>query len=479
MYLIGVAGFAVGSALCAFAQSPTAAGRLPGAPGRRRRPARAGRPRDHPGVVPQGGPCRSDRHLGRDVRHRGGASARSSAASWSSTPGGAGCSRSTCRCARSCSLLGSRIPESRDEDAPRHFDYKGALAGVVALGVVDVPAHLVARPARPRGRGRGRGPRPGRDRAFVVLERRPGAMAPLSMFRSRVFSAANLMTLLVYGALGAVLFFLVLQLQVTAGYDAIAAGAATLPLPVVMLLLSSRASVIAARTGPRLPMTVGPIVCAIGSLLLSGVDEDTSYWTGVFPGLTVFSLGLAMLVSPLTVAVLAAVPGNHAGVASGVNNAVARAGGLLVGGRAAGDRRAVGGGVPRPRRAHRRLPPGAADLRRDAGRRRRGVLVRTARGGPAAGDSAVHSIEERHMQLHDRRQQPARGPDRRRQHLAEADQGDVRGACGLRHPHGQAGLRRLDQPAPHRLEGAAASPTRSRRSSSSPTPPARTPPTRR
>ncbi len=83
-------------------------------------------------------------------------------------------------------------------------------------------------------------------------------MAPLSMFRSRVFSAANLMTLLVYGALGAVLFFLVLQLQVTAGYDAIAAGAATLPLPVVMLLLSSRASVIAARTGPRLPMTVGP-----------------------------------------------------------------------------------------------------------------------------------------------------------------------------------------------------------------------------
>ena len=179
-------------------------------------------------------------------------------------------------------------------------------------------------------------------------------MAPLSMFRSRVFSAANLMTLLVYGALGAVLFFLVLQLQVTRGYDAIAAGVATLPLPVVMLLLSSRASVIAARTGPRLPMTVGPIVCALGALLLSGVDADTSYWTGVFPGLTVFSLGLVMLVSPLTVAVLAAVPGNHAGVASGVNNAVARAGSLLVRGRAAVDRRPGGGGVPRPRR---RSPP--------------------------------------------------------------------------------------------------------------------------
>jgi hypothetical protein len=154
-------------------------------------------------------------------------------------------------------------------------------------------------------------------------------MAPLSMFRSRVFSAANLMTLLVYGALGAVLFYLVLQLQVSTGYDAIEAGAATVPIPIVMLLLSSRASVLAAGIGPRLPMTVGPIVCALGVVLLSGVDARTSYWVGVLPGILVFSLGLVALVSPLTVAVLAAVPGNHAGVASGVNNAVARAGGLL------------------------------------------------------------------------------------------------------------------------------------------------------
>jgi EmrB/QacA subfamily drug resistance transporter len=225
-------------------------------------------------------------------------------------------------------LLGARMPESLDEDAPRHFDYQGALAGVVALGVTtylltswrDLPilvllAGLVVSVAAMA--------------AFVVLERRPGAMAPLSMFASRVFSAANLMTLLVYGALGAVLFFLVLQLQVTAGYDAIAAGVATLPIPIVMLLLSSRTSVIASRAGPRLPMTVGPIVCAIGVLLLSGVDEQASYWSDVLPGLTVFSLGLAALVSPLTVAVLAAVPGNHAGVASGMNNAVARAGSLL------------------------------------------------------------------------------------------------------------------------------------------------------
>ena len=104
---------------------------------------------------------------------------------------------------------------------------------------------------------------------FVLLERRPDAMAPVSLFSSRVFTAANLMTFLVYGALGAVLFFLVLQLQVTGGYSAIQAGVSTLPMTVVMLLLSSRLSVLAARTGPRLPMTVGPLVCATGALLLS------------------------------------------------------------------------------------------------------------------------------------------------------------------------------------------------------------------
>ncbi len=162
-------------------------------------------------------------------------------------------------------LLGTRLPESRDEDAPRHFDYRGALSGVVALGastylltswrqlptaVTVVGILFVVAAAW----------------AFVVFEERPGAMAPLSMFRSRVFRAANLMTLLVYGALGAVLFFLVLQLQVSLGYDAIGAGVATLVLPLTMLLLSARISVVAARIGPRLPMTVGPIVCALGVL---------------------------------------------------------------------------------------------------------------------------------------------------------------------------------------------------------------------
>ncbi len=327
VYLIGIAGFAVGSALCAFAQSPlqlivfrvlqgaAAALLAPGALAiiqasfrKADRPAAIGTWAGAAGIAVAIGPFLG----GFLVEHAG----------WRWV---FAINLPLCVLVL---LLGTRMPESLDEDAPRHFDYQGALAGVVALGGTtylltswrDLPVWLVAAVLVVSVASMA---------AFVVLERRPGAMAPLSMFASRVFSAANLMTLLVYGALGAVLFFLVLQLQVTAGYDAIAAGVATLPIPVVMLLLSSRTSVIAARTGPRLPMTVGPIICAGGTLLLAGVDEDASYWSDVFPGITIFALGLAALVSPLTVAVLAAVPGNHAGVASGVNNAVARAGSLL------------------------------------------------------------------------------------------------------------------------------------------------------
>jgi len=165
--------------------------------------------------------------------------------------------------------------------------------------------------------------------AFVLAERRPGAMAPVELFASRVFTAANLMTFLVYGALSVVLFLLVLQLQVTSGYSALEAGMATLPITVVMLLFSSRAAVLAARTGPRWPMSIGPMLCAVGVVLLSYVDDDASYLLHVFPGMLLFSVGLTSLVSPLTAAVLAAAPDRHAGVASGINNAVARAGSLL------------------------------------------------------------------------------------------------------------------------------------------------------
>ncbi len=327
VYLMGIAGFAAASALCAFAQSPfqlvlfrvvqgvAAALLTPGALAliqgtfrRVDRPAAIGTWAGASGIAVAIGPF------------LGGFLVENAGWRWVFAINLPLCALVL--------LLGLRIPESLDAEAPRRFDYRGALSGIVVLGATtylltswrELPTGVlvvglvlaVAAAA-----------------AFVWFERRPGAMAPLSMWSSRVFSAANLMTLLVYGALGAVLFFLVLQLQVSTGYGATAAGVATVPVSVIMVLLSSRLSVLFARTGPRVPMTVGPIVCAVGVFLLSGVDRDTTYWTGVFPGIVVFALGLVTLVSPLTVAVLAAVPGNHAGVASGVNNAVARTGSLL------------------------------------------------------------------------------------------------------------------------------------------------------
>lgn len=224
-------------------------------------------------------------------------------------------------------LLGRKVPESSSptEDA---FDLAGAIAGVLALGSLTFaltswptapPALIVAAVVLCAASAAW----------FVVVERRPDAMMPVTLFGSRVFTAANLMTFLVYGALGTVLFLLVLQLQVSVGYSAIAAGVATLPITIAMMLLSSRFAVLASRTGPRLPMTIGPLFCAVGVLLIAPVAEGTSYWLGVLPGLVLFSLGLSGLVSPLTSAVLAAAPDDRAGVASGVNNAVARAGSLL------------------------------------------------------------------------------------------------------------------------------------------------------
>jgi MFS family permease len=137
------------------------------------------------------------------------------------------------------------------------------------------------------------------------------------------------MTLVVYGALGAVLFFLVLQLQTVAGWSALEAGLATMPITVCMLLLASRGGRLGARIGPRIPMTFGPLVMAVGVLGLWRADATTVYWVDVMPGLTVFGLGLALMVAPLTSTVLAAAPDEHAGIASGVNNAVARSGSLL------------------------------------------------------------------------------------------------------------------------------------------------------
>jgi EmrB/QacA subfamily drug resistance transporter len=224
------------------------------------------------------------------------------------------------------------VPETRGDDERRPFDVRGAVLGAIGLGLVTYALTVGQDGSTAVVLGTGAAGVAALI-GFVLAERHPGAMAPVALFTSRVFTAANLMTFLVYGALGAVFFFLVLQLQVTSGFTPLAAGMCVLPATIAMLLLSSRSAALSARIGPRLPMTVGPLLCAAGVVLVIPVDDGTTgwagYWTGVIPGMTLFALGLAALVSPLTAAVLAAAPDRLAGAASGINNAVARAGSLL------------------------------------------------------------------------------------------------------------------------------------------------------
>ena len=166
--------------------------------------------------------------------------------------------------------------------------------------------------------------------AFVRAERRsPEPMLPLSIFDSRQFTSANVVTFVVYAALGGVFFLLVVFLQVALGYAPIAAGAASLPLTALMLVLSPRAGALAQRIGPRLPLTLGPILIAVGTLLMTRIDPGDSYLEAVLPAVVVFGLGLSLVVAPVTATVLAAADERHAGVASGVNNAVARTAGLV------------------------------------------------------------------------------------------------------------------------------------------------------
>jgi Na+/melibiose symporter-like transporter len=165
---------------------------------------------------------------------------------------------------------------------------------------------------------------------FLVVEARvPEPMLRLELFRIRAFSATNVVTLLVYGALGAISFFVVLELQTVAGWSALAAGAAFVPMTLVILASASAFGRLGQRTGPRLPLTIGPLVMALGTIGLLRISPDVDYLVDVLPAVVVFGLGLALLVAPLTATVLGAVPDEHAGIASGVNNAVARAGSLL------------------------------------------------------------------------------------------------------------------------------------------------------
>ena len=222
------------------------------------------------------------------------------------------------------------VPESRDEDSVRHVDVLGGVT--LSLGLGGVVYALIE------------GPASASDSviaiavviglvglvAFAVIETRsPQPMVPLALFRSRQFSGANAVTVAVYAALGVAMFLVVVHLQVNLGYSALAAGAALLPVTLIMLALSSRAGALAQRIGPRWPMTIGPIVVGAGLTMQSQIDRGSSYLTGVLPGMVVFGLGLAITVAPLTAAVLAAVDDHHAGVGSAINNAAARIASLL------------------------------------------------------------------------------------------------------------------------------------------------------
>jgi len=229
-------------------------------------------------------------------------------------------------------LLAARhVPESRGTAAAGRFDVLGAALGALALaGTTYALITAGGDPSSPRVWTAGLVGVAG-GAAFVVRERRAAdPMLPLSLFADRQFTGANLSTLAVYGALGGYSFFLVLQLQTSLGYSAAVAGAATLPSTVLLTLLSARAGVLAQRIGPRPLMAAGPLVAAAGLVwLLLGAGPDAGYWTGVLPGSVLVGLGMSALVAPLTATVLGAAPDALSGVASGVNNAVARAAQLL------------------------------------------------------------------------------------------------------------------------------------------------------
>lgn len=222
------------------------------------------------------------------------------------------------------------VPETKDPQATRRLDLAGAALG--ALGLAGVTWALVA-----AGEG-GLTAATGLSAAvgtlalvlFVLVERRSDhPMLPLGLFSSRQFSAANAVTLLVYAALGGIVFALVMDLQIVAGYSPLVAGSALLPVTALLLALSGPAGALSERIGPRLPMSLGPAVSAGGVLLMLRIGAHPSYLLDVLPAALVFGLGLAITVAPLTSAVLAAAPARFAGIASGVNNAVARAASLL------------------------------------------------------------------------------------------------------------------------------------------------------
>ncbi|MER6225044.1 MFS transporter [Streptomyces sp900105755] len=216
------------------------------------------------------------------------------------------------------------VPESADGRAHGRFDILGAVLGALALGLVTFALIEAGTTSLLAVAGVAAGV------AFVYVEkRRQDPMLPLDIFASRQFTALNIVTLCVYGAFGGYFFLTALQLQVVAGYSALAAGTALLPTTALMLLFSARSGALADRIGPRIPLTVGPLLCATAMLLMLRVGEHANYLTDVLPAVLVQGVGMVTLVAPLTASVLASVDTARAGIASGINNAAARAASLI------------------------------------------------------------------------------------------------------------------------------------------------------